>query len=46
MAVIESGGMYKATVDYTAEKDDELSYKKGDVMEILTKSLTGWWQAL
>ena len=32
------------TVDaYTADEDDELSFPKGETVDVLQKSLDGWW---
>ncbi len=32
------------TVDaYTAEEDDEISFSKGTTVNVLQKSLDGWW---
>jgi len=29
--------------NYQAEEEDEISFKKGAVMEVLKKSFDGWW---
>ena len=29
--------------NYEAEEDDEISFKRGTVVEVLQKSLDGWW---
>ena len=34
---------YVAVGDYTAEDADSLSFKEGDLMELVEKSDTGWW---
>ena len=44
-AVVSRGGQFKALTSYTATSDDELSYKQGDVIEVIERSLDGWWTA-
>ena len=34
---------YYSVNDYKAEEDDEISFKKGVVVDVLKKSLDGWW---
>ena len=29
--------------NYEAEEDDEISFKRGAVVDVLQKSLDGWW---
>lgn len=29
--------------DYEAEEDDEISFRRGAVIDVLQKSLDGWW---
>ena len=29
--------------DYEAEEEDEVSFKRGIVLDVLQKSLDGWW---
>jgi len=33
----------RALYDYTGEDDAQLSFKQGDIIEVLTRSDTGWW---
>eukprot|EP00005_Dracoamoeba_jomungandri_P003901 CAMPEP_0174259198 /NCGR_PEP_ID=MMETSP0439-20130205/8061_1 /TAXON_ID=0 /ORGANISM="Stereomyxa ramosa, Strain Chinc5" /LENGTH=148 /DNA_ID=CAMNT_0015342993 /DNA_START=31 /DNA_END=477 /DNA_ORIENTATION=- len=35
----------KALYDYDGLTDDELSFRKGDELSILSKHATGWWEA-
>ncbi|KAJ5066843.1 intein-containing DNA repair protein rad51 precursor [Anaeramoeba ignava] len=35
-----------ALINYTAKRDVELSFKKGDIITVLEKSSTGWWQGI
>lgn len=34
---------YYSVDNYTAEEEDEISFEKGVVVEVLQKSLDGWW---
>ena len=34
---------YYSVDNYTAEEEDEISFKKGVVVDVLKKSLDGWW---
>lgn len=34
---------YITVEEYTAEEEDELSFPKGVVVDVLQKSLDGWW---
>ena len=38
--------MARALYQYTARKDDELSFKKDDIITVITKKLNyrGWWK--
>jgi len=36
---------YIATRGHSAQNSDELSFKKGDVMQIIQKLGDGWWRA-
>ena len=36
--------MALATFDYQAQQNDELSFKAGDLIEILDRSDTQWWK--
>lgn len=36
----------KALYDYQSQDDSSLSFRKGDVIEVLTKLETGWWDGL
>lgn len=37
--------MFEADTDFTASTPDEMTFKIGDVLEVLEKSLEGWWYA-
>ena len=39
----EQPEMFYAAVDYKASKEDEVSFLKGEKVEVLKKSLLGWW---
>lgn len=34
---------YKTVASYTAEEEDEISFGSSMTVEVLQKSLTGWW---
>jgi hypothetical protein len=34
----------KANYDYTASRSAELSFKEGDIIDILSKDPSGWWK--
>ncbi|XP_072300410.1 nostrin isoform X2 [Eucyclogobius newberryi] len=36
-------GQCKAIYDFASKKEDELSFKEGDVLNIYTKEPSGWW---
>lgn len=40
---IEDAEKYYSVDNYTAEEGDEISLKKGVVVDVLQKSLDGWW---
>lgn len=40
------GGWYEAQEGYTGVKEDELTFRQGQVMEVIRKSLDGWWTAM
>ncbi|CAG8541360.1 16426_t:CDS:10, partial [Acaulospora morrowiae] len=37
--------MYKGLYDFMTEDDGELSFKKGDILEVMEKDDNGWWLA-
>lgn len=39
------GEMFEADTDFSASSADEMTFKIGDVLEVLEKSLEGWWYA-
>jgi hypothetical protein len=40
-----SGGQCRALYDYAAENPDDLSFKEGDIINVMDKSdPSGWWQ--
>lgn len=34
----------KATFDYTAEEDNELEFNEGDIINVLNRDDSGWWE--
>ena len=40
---VENGGIVYALYDYTAEREDELSFSVGDAIQILRKTENWWW---
>ena len=42
----DSLGMATATFAYTAEEEGELTFEKGDKVEILQKDESGWWEGI
>lgn len=43
LTVTETAQKYYAVEDYAAEEADEISFKKGVTVDVLQKSLDGWW---
>lgn len=43
MCVATDVERYITVEEYTAEEEDELSFPKGVVVDVLQKSLDGWW---
>ena len=39
----ENAEKYYSVDDYEAEEEDEVSFKRGVKMDVLQKSLDGWW---
>ena len=35
---------YEAMESYKAENEDEVGFKSGDRIEVLSKSMDGWWK--
>ena len=35
-----------ALYDYCAEKDDELSFKENDLIDVTAKNEDGWWEGV
>lgn len=35
---------FRAKYDYNAEATEELSFKKGDVIKVISEDITGWWE--
>ena len=38
------GQKYMAKDSYTAQLDDEISFPKNAAVEVIEKSITGWWR--
>lgn len=36
--------VYEAMETYFAENDDEITMKAGDKVEVISKSMDGWWR--
>lgn len=45
VANLITGEMFEADTDFTASSADEMTFKIGDTLEVLEKSLEGWWYA-
>lgn len=43
ICVVSDVEHYITVEEYTAEEEDELSFPKGVVVDVLQKSLDGWW---
>ena len=39
----KGGEVFFAQQDYHAELEDELSFVKGAAIEVINKSISGWW---
>ena len=37
-------GLYEAVGEYKAVNQDELSIKQGDTVQVLNRSMDGWWE--
>ena len=35
---------YEAMESYSAQSEDEVTFKTGDTIQVLSKSLDGWWK--
>jgi hypothetical protein len=36
--------VYEAMESYYAENDDEITFKAGDRVDVISKSMDGWWK--
>ena len=37
-------GLYEAVGEYKAVNQDELSIKQGDTVQVINRSMDGWWE--
>ena len=37
-------GIYQALEDYSGEESDEVSYSKGEELQVVEANLDGWWK--
>ena len=44
MCIYLDVGIYQALEDYSGEESDEVSYSKGEELQVVEANLDGWWK--